>query len=176
MAIKKCPDCAEIIQADARICRFCRREFPPVPAATLSQRPTSTPTWKVLLLIFGVLIAYSVIKSRFEQPAAEPDVKPKPVASDERDREVSNEAKVRLLAERQLKASLRDPGSMETRNTRVPPGAAFLCGEVNARNGFGGKTGYHRFIAGALSGMPVAIDDGSALSPKDFEALWQKAC
>lgn len=26
-ASKKCPDCAEIVQADARICRFCRHEF-----------------------------------------------------------------------------------------------------------------------------------------------------
>ena len=24
---KKCPDCAEIVKADARICRFCRHEF-----------------------------------------------------------------------------------------------------------------------------------------------------
>jgi hypothetical protein len=26
-ASKKCPDCAEVVQADARICRFCRHEF-----------------------------------------------------------------------------------------------------------------------------------------------------
>jgi hypothetical protein len=26
-ASKKCPDCAETVQADARICRFCRHEF-----------------------------------------------------------------------------------------------------------------------------------------------------
>ncbi|TIQ85259.1 MAG: zinc ribbon domain-containing protein [Mesorhizobium sp.] len=24
---KKCPDCAEMVKADARICRFCRHEF-----------------------------------------------------------------------------------------------------------------------------------------------------
>ncbi|WP_425284648.1 zinc ribbon domain-containing protein [Mesorhizobium qingshengii] len=24
---RKCPDCAELVKADARICRFCRHEF-----------------------------------------------------------------------------------------------------------------------------------------------------
>jgi hypothetical protein len=33
--LKRCPDCAEMVQADARICRFCRHEFSaPTPAAT----------------------------------------------------------------------------------------------------------------------------------------------
>ena len=32
-AVKKCPDCAETVQADARICRFCRHEFQANPSA-----------------------------------------------------------------------------------------------------------------------------------------------
>jgi hypothetical protein len=31
--LKKCPDCAEMVQADAKICRFCRHEFPTNDAA-----------------------------------------------------------------------------------------------------------------------------------------------
>ncbi len=30
-ASKRCPDCAEEVKAEARICRFCRYEFPPTP-------------------------------------------------------------------------------------------------------------------------------------------------
>jgi hypothetical protein len=37
-ALKKCPECAEVVQADARICRFCRHEFYPAPAASPLQR------------------------------------------------------------------------------------------------------------------------------------------
>lgn len=28
--MKLCPDCAEEVRADARICRFCRHEFEPI--------------------------------------------------------------------------------------------------------------------------------------------------
>lgn len=30
---KKCPDCAEMVKVEARICRHCRYEFPPVEAS-----------------------------------------------------------------------------------------------------------------------------------------------
>ena len=40
-ATKKCPDCAETVLAEARICRFCRYEFPPSPVAEL--RPSVEP-------------------------------------------------------------------------------------------------------------------------------------
>jgi len=40
--LKKCPDCAEIVQADARICRFCRHEFQVPPAKGGWKEPDPT--------------------------------------------------------------------------------------------------------------------------------------
>lgn len=39
--LKTCPDCAEQVQAAARICRFCRYEFPTEPDAEPKQPPAS---------------------------------------------------------------------------------------------------------------------------------------
>lgn len=38
-ALKKCPECAEVVQADARICRFCRHEFYPAQSSVRQPDP-----------------------------------------------------------------------------------------------------------------------------------------
>lgn len=47
-ATKRCPMCAEDVWADARICRFCRYEFPPAdPAAPVEPRPLAATRSRV---------------------------------------------------------------------------------------------------------------------------------
>lgn len=81
---------------------------------------------------------------------------------------------VMSMAETRVRDALRDPSGAEFRNKHVPAGKGYLCGEVNGSNGFGGRAGFQRFIAGASSKMPVALEE--SMSPAEFDAAWNKLC
>ncbi len=85
-----------------------------------------------------------------------------------------------VKAEQKMKDTLRDPGSAKYSNVQAfrmvgkGPETYVFCGEVNAKNGFGGFTGNTRFVAGpGLATMEPAEqgDDGAA-----FELIWQALC
>lgn len=60
----------------------------------------------------------------------------------------AREAKMLDEAKLSVRESLRDPESAQFRNLRVKekPSGAIVCGEVNAKNGFGGYEGFERFV------------------------------
>ena len=47
-AIRKCPYCAEMIQAEAKICRFCQHELPSPDKSTLQRTPLSVEEAKLM--------------------------------------------------------------------------------------------------------------------------------
>lgn len=61
---------------------------------------------------------------------------------------------------------LKDPSSSEIRNHHGN------CGEVNSKNGFGGYTGFKRFIA---SSAIVAIE-GENMDSDEFQKAWDQVC
>lgn len=70
----------------------------------------------------------------------------------------------RRQIEAEVAQRLRDPASRQFRNIRNPFGG-LVCGEVNARNGFGGYTGFQPFFAvfgsdGRLTSLRLAEDYG----------------
>ncbi|NKA33228.1 hypothetical protein GO300_01294 [Ralstonia solanacearum] len=74
-----------------------------------------------------------------------------------------------------VKQHLRDPDSAEFRNTKYGPDVGAgkaLCGEVNAKNGFGGYAGFRRFVS--RPDGSVTIDDGDARHA--FNDLWFQVC
>lgn len=72
-----------------------------------------------------------------------------------------------------IKAKLKDPDSAQFRNVNFFSGGGVptACGEVNAKNGFGGYSGFERFIAAgdAIAFTESQIEGG--LGP-----AWDKYC
>lgn len=57
-----------------------------------------------------------------------------------------------------VKQQLNDPGSADFRNEKVyhDVGGVVVCGEVNAKNGFGGYTGYNPYVVEGIKSFPSA--------------------
>jgi hypothetical protein len=71
-------------------------------------------------------------------------------------------------------SQLKDAGSAEYRNInvfRLPAGNFLVCGEVNARNSFGGMAGFARFVVPG-SGLPVI--ESSMINGSTFNSLWSE--
>jgi hypothetical protein len=56
--LRKCPKCAELIQNEASICRFCKSEVTPLPPQMPVKNPNNVPGWLVVvsLIIIGIFI------------------------------------------------------------------------------------------------------------------------
>lgn len=63
---------------------------------------------------------------------------------------------------------LKDPGSAQFRKTYV--NGQYFCGEVNAKNSYGGYVGFRRFAAGATAAIEPAEGDPG------FEQIWRVSC
>lgn len=73
-------------------------------------------------------------------------------------------------------SELRDASSARFRNVQRYPqedGAMLYCGEINARNGYGGRSGYGRFIVNAWR---QGARGASFEADPDFEFLWGRFC
>ena len=72
-----------------------------------------------------------------------------------------------------VRAKLKDPSSAKFKdvyfkhNGKVPA----ACGKVNAKNSFGGYSGYQRFLAAGSADFTFLETD-----MKDFQSLWNALC
>lgn len=73
-----------------------------------------------------------------------------------------------------IRSLLKDPSSAAFRNTFVSraTGSPMVCGEVNAKNSFGGYVGYKRFIAGGSTIQLLESD----MAPGEMNKTWAKIC
>ena len=75
-----------------------------------------------------------------------------------------------MLSHSAVEARLRDPSSAEYRNEHLGnyKGAQVVCGEVNAKNGFGGMTGFERYVSNGGEATVLA----SEMDPSEFSTVW----
>lgn len=59
-----------------------------------------------------------------------------------------------------VRRQLKDPESARFQNTRLAAyaGGMVLCGEINAKNSYGGYVGFKRFVAGSISATMQETD------------------
>jgi hypothetical protein len=94
---------------------------------------------------------------------------PKELAKEKRLQE-RRDAQMMDAAKKAISYSLVDPDSAKFREVFVAPNQVAICGEVNAKNSFGGYVGFRKFM---YSPTKQGIDgDGSYF----VEARWEDRC
>lgn len=89
----------------------------------------------------------------------------------EAQKEARINANLKMLGEKYVKAKLKDPDSAQFQNQFIGIKGA-PCGEVNAKNSFGGFSGFKRYISAGAE-MTVLESD---MEPSEFEASWREIC
>lgn len=77
------------------------------------------------------------------------------------------------VAEARISERMKDPGSVQFRGVAIYTGAGspVVCGEVNAKNSFGGYSGFQPFLG---AGERVVVP--SDMAPGKFAREWAKMC
>ena len=118
-----------------------------------------------LFMVLAGLLLLPVVRAKL---SAEKEAKE---ASQKQQRETEKQQRNNIIAIQTdsriaLKNYLKDPDSADIRNHHGN------CGEVNSKNGFGGYTGFKRFIA---SSAIVAIE-GENMDSDEFQKAWDQVC
>ncbi len=121
----------------------------------------TNPAWrkrhKPIQKIVIVLVAYLALVAMLQSAGLIPQSSATQAAQSRGDRwSTLNDREKTFWAREAVKGQLRDPGSAEFRGLRLADQNT-VCGEVNAKNGFGGYSGWQSFVVGTR-GQTVMLD------------------
>ncbi len=171
---RTCPACAETIKKAADVCKHCghrfRAEAPEEPA-----KSGKTSGCIFVAVVIGLLLLVAKCAgSGVQDSSPTNDDEDSSTATDDGAYDRTTQHNVVIASRDGVRARLRDPDSAEFRNVGFYSGgeSPAVCGEVNAKNAFGGYTGYERFIALGEQTAFLASD----AAPAEFADAWNKLC
>ena len=87
----------------------------------------------------------------------------------------SKDSWLMVLAQEAVEAKLKDPDSADFRDIKVHHVGTktAVCGEVNAKNGFGGYTGFERFISAGAKELTFLE---SQMKAGEMNKAWDMFC
>jgi hypothetical protein len=154
--MKRCWQCSANLQEAAETCFHCGASAPKRGLGTLG----------VVMIVGLPLLAILAVGAGSSPSASKVDGFPDPWAAKAEGRE-------------NVEASARDAASVQYRNDFASGWVSdqgvkrtSYCGEINAKNGFGGYEGFTRFVTGP-KGSPVVLERDT---PSLFDGVWSKFC
>lgn len=160
MALVKCKECGSEVSTQAKACPKCGAKPP---------KKTSIVTWMVLLFIVAAVFLSGTGDGPTGSAAG--------TAKDNRSAAMDQELKQIAWMDRgkdMVLQKLKDPKSAEFRDVyffQGSDGVPMTCGQVNAKNSFGGYTGFKHFVSAGTADLTYLETE-----VKDFHVVWNKYC
>lgn len=143
---RNCPQCRSTISKSAHLCKYCGKRFDDGEIVEQpSQRPESDETGPISALgCFGLLIGGVMLFNHLTSGEGRTANSSSTTEATQPYADRGKQETWIAAAQISVKKRLKDPSSAEFRNVHFYSGgkAAVACGEVNAKNSFGGYSGY----------------------------------
>ena len=168
MALVNCPECHNQLSSKAESCPKCGHPLKKV------QKSSSGCASGCLMIV--IILAVLSVLGHFLNPSSSGVAKARtsyPTVRKETDSGITGKELVWIRRQKQnIKSTLRDPDSATFRNVIISRviGPPVVLGEVNSKNGFGGSTGFQRFMVAEH----IQAIEGIDMTHAEFTKAWNE--
>lgn len=170
MALAPCKECGRQVSTQAKACPGCGGPPPKLPRQKISWKG-----WLALVASIFILAAYfgdETTPNSKGSVASEGRQTP-----EDKNSQLSDKSRQAVWVEKgkdAVRLKLKDPDSAQFRKTyfhRGKSGVPVACGQVNAKNGMGGYSGFQRFVSGTTLELTFLESD-----VEGFTKVWNELC